>query len=109
MDATQILLAVIALIGAVVTGILVPFIKIKIDSAKATLDAMQLDKLNYWTRTLIAAAESAFTGSGQGKKKTDWVIQQLHDLGLSFDAAVVKSAIKGLCRELTAGEVINNK
>lgn len=100
MDWTEIILAVIALIGAVLTGVVVPYLKSK-------LSADQLETLDYWLRVLIAAAETEFKGAGMGEQKKQWVIKELAKTGLKFDESEVSNAIDGLCRELTASAVIN--
>lgn len=108
MDWTPIILAVLALIGTVITVIIKPLVTKKLEEAKAKLDTEQREKLDYWMRVLIAAAETVYTETGAGEKKTAWVIQQLANMGLSFDEDLVAEAIKGLCRELTASGVINS-
>ena len=108
MDWTQIILAVIALLGAAATALLRPLIAKKLEEAKASLGEKQRETLDYWMKVYIAAAESLFEGSGLGEKKSEWVITQLQRRGLRFDAESVADAITGLCRELTAGRIINN-
>lgn len=100
MDYTEIILAVIAVIGAVVTGVLIPWIKSKMDEG-------QLAKLDFWLRIFIAAAETAY-GSGMGKEKKAYVIAKIKALGFDFDDEIVSDAIEALCRELTAEDIINN-
>ena len=100
MNWTEIILAVLALMGAVVTGIVIPLIKSKLSTA-------QLEKLDYWMRVLIAAAETQITGEKMGEQKKAWVLDQLERTGLMFDRDVVSKAIDGICRELTADLVIN--
>jgi hypothetical protein len=99
MDWTKILLAVLTIIGAVITGMLIPWFKSK-------LNEDQLNKLDYWLRIFIAAAETAF-GNGTGEAKKQWVLERIKSLGLNFDAQAVSDAIDALCRELTAAAVIN--
>jgi len=100
MDYTEIILAVIAVIGAVVTGVLIPWIKSKMDEG-------QLAKLDFWLRIFIAAAETAY-GSGMGQEKKAYVIAKIKALGFDFDDEIVSDAIEALCRELTAEDIINN-
>jgi len=100
MDYTEIILAVIAVIGAVVTGVLIPWIKSKMDEG-------QLAKLDFWLRIFIAAAETAY-GSGMGQEKKAYVIAKIKALGFDFDEEIVSDAIEALCRELTAEDIINN-
>lgn len=102
METTEIILAVISLIGVVLTGVIIPFIKSK-------LNTEQLDVLNYWTNVLIAAAETEFKGEKMGTLKKEWVLNQLELLGLKFDREAVSIAVDGLCRDLTSKGVINDK
>lgn len=96
---TGVFLGLIALVSAVLTGILIPWFKSK-------LNAEQLNKLDYWLRIFIAAAETAF-GAGTGEAKKQWVLERIKSLGLNFDAQAVSDAIDALCRELTAAAIIN--
>lgn len=100
METTDIILAVIALISAIVTGVIIPLVKSKLNSE-------QLSVVDYWLNVLIAAAETEFNGEKMGAAKKEWVINQLHALGLKFDEEAVSSAIDGLCRDLTSKGVIN--
>lgn len=100
MNWTEIILAVLGLLSAVLTGFLIPYIKGKLSTS-------QLEKLDYWIRTLIAAAETEFQGEQMGAKKKAWVLDQLETTGLKFDRDAVGKAIDGLCRVLTAQAVIN--
>lgn len=102
MDITEIMVGIISLLGIVLTGIIIPLVKAK-------LNETQLNKLNYWMEVLIAAAETHYQGQAMGEKKKEWVLAQLKNVGLNFDESIVSAAIDGLCRELTTGEVINNK
>lgn len=100
MQTTDVICAIIALVGAVFTGIVIPYVKSK-------LNKDQLDVLNYWLNVLIAAAETNFKGVSMGAAKKEWVIEQLQEMGLKFDEEAVSAAIDGLCRELTSAGVIN--
>lgn len=100
METTDIILAVIALLSAIVTGVIIPLVKSKLNSD-------QLAAVDYWMNVLIAAAETEFKGEKMGQAKKEWVINQLVSMGLKFDEEAVSAAIDGLCRELTANGVIN--
>lgn len=100
METTEIMLAVISLIGIVLTGIIIPLVKSKLSNE-------QRNTLDYWVNVLIAAAETEFKGEKMGTLKKEWVLDQLENLGLNFDREAVSIAIDGLCRELTSSGVIN--
>ena len=62
MDITPIVNAVIALAAAVVTAVLIPWIKSKTTAA-------QREEINAWVRIAVTAAEQIYTGTGKGKEK----------------------------------------
>ena len=102
METTEIILAVISLIGIVLTGIVIPFVKSKLNSDQLTV-------LDYWVNVFIASAEIKFKGEKMGTIRKEWVLNQLELLGLKFDREVVSVAIDGLCLELTSAGVINTE
>lgn len=102
METTEIILAVISLIGIILTSIVIPFVRSK-------LNTEQLSVLDYWLTVLIAAAETEFKGEKMGTLKKEWVLNQLELIGLKFDREAVSIAIEGLCRDLTSKGVINDK
>ena len=69
-DLTPIIEAVAALIGVVITCILVPFIR-----SKTT--AEQQKEINAWVKIAVSAAEQIFKGSGRGEEKKQYVIAWL--------------------------------
>lgn len=100
MDYTQIILAIIALLGAIITTFVVPWIRRKLT------ESQQRD-LQFYLRILVAAAETLFSSEGVGAEKKQWVIDQLARYGIHFDADLVSDAIEAMVRELTADGVIN--
>ena len=91
-DITQIILAIIALAGTIVTGVLVPWIK-----AKTTQS--QQEQLTQWIKIAVAAAEQIFK-SGDGAEKKQYVINWLHERGIVFDSDMVDAAIEAAVYEL---------
>lgn len=69
----QIILALIPILGAIITGFIVPFIKEKIGTEK-------LSKYEYWTNLAVKAAEMMWVGSGCGADKKQYVINFLNDM-----------------------------
>ena len=86
-DITQILLAIIALVSAIVTGILIPWIKSK------TSDTEQ-DQLLAWVQIAVMAAEQLYTGAGRGEEKLEYVTAWLEARGLKYDAETIRAAIE---------------
>lgn len=69
----QIILALIPILGAIITGFIIPFIKEKIGSEK-------LAKYEYWTKQAVKAAEMMWTESGCGEDKKRYVVKFLNEM-----------------------------
>lgn len=91
-DLTQIILAVITLIGAVLTGFVIPWIKSK-------LDDRQYEVFATLVRVGVYAAEQLFT-SEQWKEKKEYVVNLLLENGYTVDATAVDALIEATVREL---------
>ena len=91
-DLTQIILAIITLIGALISRYLIPFIKSK-------LDDRQTEALNAIVRVAVFAAEQLFE-STEGKAKKQYVLNLLKDNGYDVDSAVVDALIEATVKEL---------
>lgn len=85
-DLTPILQAVIALLAALVTYKLIPWIKARTTSEQQTM-------LRATIKTLVFAAEQFF-GAGTGEQKLDWVVQQLEKRGYTADRVEIEAIIK---------------
>lgn len=69
----QIILALIPIIGTILTAYIIPFIKEKIDNEK-------LVKYEEWVDMAVRAAEILFIGSGKGADKKAYVVKFLTDM-----------------------------
>ncbi len=69
----DLILAIIPVLGVIITGFLIPFIKEKIGSEK-------LVKYEYWVTTAVQAAEMLYTESGSGAEKKQYVVNFLNDM-----------------------------
>lgn len=98
-DITPILNAAIALIGAVVTAFLIPWIKSKTSAA-------QREDLMGWAKIGVAAAEQLFVGQGRGKEKKAAVLEFLKDKGFTVNMDSVNNAIEAAVKLLNAGELV---
>lgn len=94
-DLTQIIMAVIALIGSVITAYLIPYIKEKVESDK-------LDNALMWTQIAVQAAEQIYTQSGMGKEKKAAVIDLLASKGFKLDENEIDALIESQVLELKA-------
>ena len=95
-DITIIIEAVFALIGVIITAIVIPFIKSKTTVA-------QQQQINAWVKIAVAAAEQIYTGSDRGVEKKAHVISFLKSKGITYDAESVDLMIESAVYELTHG------
>lgn len=91
-DLTPIIQAIFALLAALVTYKLIPWIK-----AKTTAEQRQL--LMAMTSTLVFAAEQLY-GAGNGEDKLDYVVAQLEERGFTADRAAIEAIVKDYAEEL---------
>ena len=91
-DLTQIIMAIITLIGGLVAKYVIPFIKSK-------LTDRQYDALCMLVRTGVYAAEQIFT-SEQWKEKKQYVVDLLKENGYEVDSTAVDALIEATVREL---------
>lgn len=91
-DLTDIIQAVIALIVALITYKVIPWIKAKTtESQQAILMAT--------VRTLVYAAEQLY-GAGKGKEKFTYVRQKLQEKGFDVDVDAIEAAVKEVTIEI---------
>lgn len=93
MNITPIIEAVFALIAAIVTAVVVPYIK-------SRTTATQQTEIAAWVKIAVTAAEQIYTGTGQGKAKKAYVEEWLKAHGVTVDAekldAMIESAVYAL-------------
>lgn len=96
-DVTDIIVAVIGVIGAILTGIVFPLIK-----AKVTNEQWQMI-VNY-AYAGVQAAEIIFNAQGKGEKKLEWVSKyieaQCKAHGIKIDMDTVRVAIENAWKDL---------
>lgn len=92
-DLTPILETIIALIAALVTYKLIPWLKARTtESQQAILMAT--------VRTLVYAAEQLY-GAGKGDEKLQYVKQKLEEKGFDVDIDAIEAAVKEITIEIT--------
>lgn len=93
MDITPVVNGIIALIAAVVTAFVIPWIK-----SKTT--ATQREEINAWVRIAVTAAEQIYSGVGKGKEKKKYVLDFLAEKNLRVDEEsvdlMIESAVKNM-------------
>lgn len=91
-DLTDIIQAAIALIVALITYKVIPWIKAKTtESQQAVLMAT--------VRTLVYAAEQLY-GAGKGDEKLQYVKQKLEEKGFDVDIDAIEAAVKEITIEI---------
>lgn len=99
---TEIIVAVIGVCSALITGFLIPYIQ-KNASAKAQ------ENIKFWTGIAVQAAESIYS-SGQGAEKKKYVLNYLAEKGIKVDDAQVEAAvyelINGFSKEIVLNQTI---
>ena len=92
-DITPIVNAVIALVAAVISVFLIPWIKGKIETEK-------LNQIMGWVTIAVEAAEQIYRESGMGAKKKAYVLDFLSKKGITLDVdsidAMIESAVLDL-------------
>lgn len=99
-DITQILCAVASLLAAIVTSVVVPYIR-----SKTTTD--QQKQIAVWVKIAVSAAEQIYNGSGQGEKKFQYVSDWLRENGITMDEKMLKAMIESAVYELKNGSVLH--
>lgn len=76
-DWTQILLAVISLLGVIITGVLVPYIRTRTTEK-------QREDVEFWVGVAVMAAEKQFDIGGQGAEKKEQVRKFIADKNINI-------------------------
>lgn len=96
MNITPIIEAFFALLAAVITAIIIPYIK-------SRTTAQQQAELAGWVRIAVEAAEQLYTGSGRGAEKKAYVLDWLSTHGIIVDAGKLDALIEAAVYALKAG------
>ena len=96
-DITQIVAIIIALIFAVITIIIAPWIKSRTTSE-------QLTQIMSWVNIAVLAAEQLFKGIGRGEEKKQYVIDFLKSKGYYIDAEKIEAMIEAEVAKLNGGK-----
>ena len=92
-DITPIVQAVFALVAAIITAIVIPWIK-----SKTTKE--QQEEIKQWVKIAVAAAEQIFVGQGRGEEKKQWVLEFLSKYNLKVDLDAIDAMIEAAVWEL---------
>lgn len=97
-DITPIVAIIIALIFAVITIIIAPWIKSRTTSE-------QLTQIMSWVNIAVLAAEQLFKGVGRGEEKKQYVIDFLKSKGYYIDAEKIEAMIEAEVAKLNGGKI----
>lgn len=86
-DLTDIIVALIGLLSAVITAFVIPWLKTK-------LDANKWAELVDVAGVAVNAAEQLFKGSGRGDEKLAYVLNYLNEQGYKVDDATLRNVIE---------------
>lgn len=97
-DITPIVAIIIALIFAVITIIIAPWIK-------SRTTAEQQTQILSWVNIAVLAAEQLFRGVGRGEEKKQYVIDFLKSKGYYIDAEKIEAMIEAEVAKLNGGKI----
>lgn len=92
-DLTEIIIAVIGLLAALITRYVIPYIISKIDAEKR-------DKAFFWVKLAVEAAEKIFKEEGMGAAKKQYVKDFLAAKGFNLDEVEIDIAIESAVLEM---------
>ncbi len=92
-DYTAIIELIITLLSAVMTAFIIPVFKQKLSAEKA-------DRLRFWVKTAVSAAEQLYGGK-TGEQKKKYVVNFLLSKGIVFDVDEVSALIESEVYKLT--------
>lgn len=107
-DVTAVINALIALLGVIITAVLLPLIR-------AHTSVCHCRKIKMWVWVAVAAAEQQFKGPGRGTEKKNYVLKFLYHHNLTYDEpaldALIESSVKllNIAQEKTinGAEILN--
>lgn len=98
-DITMIVNAVIALIAAIISVFVIPWIKSKTTS-------QQREDLIAWVKIAVAAAEQIYKGDKRGAEKKQYVLDFLNKNGFSVNEDSVNAAIEAAVKQLNSDGIL---
>lgn len=99
MNIAPIVEAAFALIVAIITAVVVPYIK-------SRTTATQQAEIAAWVRIAVTAAEQVYTGTGRGAEKKAFVVNWLEQHGITLDGIKLDTMIESAVYELKNGTLI---
>ncbi len=95
-DITPIIEAVFALLAAIITAVVIPYIKNR-------TTAQQQAEINAWVRIAVTAAEQVYKGTGRGEEKKAFVLEWLKSHGVTVDMEKLDALIESAVYDMNNG------
>ena len=92
-DMTQVIVALIGLIGLLLSTVLVPYLKAKTTKEK-------WDNAMFWVKLAVQSAEQIYAEQGMGEKKKAYVEKFLAEHNIKLDAEQIDVAIEAAVLQL---------
>lgn len=92
-DMTQVIVALIGLIGVVLSTVVIPLLR-----AKTT--AQKWDNAMFWVKLAVQSAEQIYNGTGMGEKKKEYVEKFLEEHNIKLDPDQIDVAIEAAVLEI---------
>lgn len=93
---TSIIEAVFALLAAVITAVVIPYIK-------SRTTAQQQAEIDAWVKIAVTAAEQIYKGAGRGAEKKAYVLEWLNAHGVTVDVDKLDALIESAVYDMTNG------
>ena len=93
---TPIIEAVFALLAAIITAVVIPYIKNR-------TTAQQQAEINAWVRIAVTAAEQVYKGTGRGEEKKAFVLEWLKSHGVTVDMEKLDALIESAVYDMNNG------
>lgn len=95
-DITPVIEAVFALLAAIITAVVIPYIKNR-------TTAQQQAEINAWVRIAVTAAEQVYKGTGRGEEKKAFVLEWLKSHGVTVDMEKLDALIESAVYDMNNG------
>ncbi len=92
-DMTQVIVALIGLVGVVLSTVVIPLLR-----AKTT--AQKWDNAMFWVKLAVQSAEQIYNGTGMGEKKKEYVERFLAEHNVKLDPDQIDVAIEAAVLEI---------
>lgn len=92
-DMTQVIVALIGLIGVVLSTVVIPLLR-----AKTT--AQKWDNAMFWVKLAVQSAEQIYNGTGMGEEKKEYVEKFLEEHNIKLDPDQIDVAIEAAVLEI---------